>query len=130
THPNIRLRMGIHSGPVNEVPDVNQRANIAGAGINMAQRVMDCGDSGHILLSKHVAEDLEQDDYWQPLLHDTVECEVKHGVSIRITSLYDAGVGNSQLPKKIAAIKRHRRRLQLAALITGLFIICVIVTAF
>ena len=74
SHPNIGLRMGVHSGPVNEVLDVNQRANIAGAGINMAQRVMDCGDAGHILLSKHVAEDLEQDEDWQPRLHDLGEC--------------------------------------------------------
>ena len=83
SHPAIQLRMGIHSGPVNEVVDVNQRANIAGAGINMAQRVMDCGDAGHILLSKHVAEDLEQDDRWRPLLHDLGTCEVKHGVPRR-----------------------------------------------
>ena len=83
-HPNIQLRMGIHSGPVNEIVDVNQRANIAGAGINIAQRVMDCGDAGHILVSKHAAEDLEQYDHWQPLLHDLGECEVKHGVRIGI----------------------------------------------
>jgi class 3 adenylate cyclase len=78
-HPRIALRMGIHSGPVNEVVDVNQRQNIAGRGINMAQRVMDCGDAGHILVSKHVAEDLEQHDRWRPLLHDLGSCEVKHG---------------------------------------------------
>src|SRR5438876_564175 len=114
THPNIRLRMGIHSGPVNEVPDVNQRANIAGAGINMAQRVMDCGDSGHILLSKHVAEDLEQDDYWQPLLHDIGECEVKHGMRIGIANLYDSETGNPQLPKRLQAVKRRRTRARWA----------------
>src|SRR5438046_8227481 len=78
-HPAIQLRMGIHSGPVNEVVDVNQRTNIAGAGINMAQRVMDCGDAGHILTSKHVAEDLAQDDRRRPLLHDPVTGHVKHG---------------------------------------------------
>src|SRR5881398_3344863 len=72
-HPRIALRMGIHSGPVNEVVDVNQRQNIAGAGINMAQRVMDCGDAGHIFVSKHVAEDLEQHDRWRPLLQFTAE---------------------------------------------------------
>src|SRR5436305_4100237 len=87
-HPNIQLRMGIHSGPVNEVADVNQRANIAGAGINLAQRVMDCGDAGHILVSKHSAEDLEQYDHWEPCLHDLGECEVKHGVRVHVFNLY------------------------------------------
>ena len=81
-HPRIALRMGIHSGPVNEVADVNERQNIAGAGINLAQRVMDCGDAGHILVSKHVAEDLEQHDRWRPLLHELGSCEVKHGVRL------------------------------------------------
>ena len=80
----IQLRMGIHSGPVNEVVDVNERANVAGAGINMAQRVMDCGDAGHILLSRHVAEDLEQYDRWRPLLHDLGTCEVKHGMRVGV----------------------------------------------
>src|SRR6187431_916662 len=83
-HPRLQLRMGIHSGPVSEVVDVNERANLAGAGLNMAQRVMDCGDAGHILLSKHVAEDLEQYGHWQPHLHDLGECEVKHGVRVPI----------------------------------------------
>src|SRR6266481_7206932 len=68
--PRLQLRMGIHSGPVGGVVDVNERANLAGAGLNMAQRVMDCGDAGHILLSKHVAEDLEEYQKWRPLLHD------------------------------------------------------------
>src|SRR6266849_638713 len=81
-HPELRVRMGIHSGPVNEVADLNEQANIAGAGINMAQRVMDCGDAGHILLSRHVAEDLEQYRQWQPHLHDLGECEVKHGTRV------------------------------------------------
>ena len=76
------MRMGIHSGPVSEVTDVSGRTNIAGAGINMAQRVMDCGDAGHILLSKHVAEDLEEYEQWRPLLHDLGACEVKHGVRV------------------------------------------------
>ena len=88
THPNLPLRMGVHSGPVSGVVDVNERANVAGAGINMAQRVMDCGDAGHILLSKHVAEDLEQYGHWQPHLHDLGECEVKHGVRVYITNLH------------------------------------------
>src|SRR5437660_1847247 len=101
THPAIQLRMGIHSGPVNEVVDVNQRANIAGAGINMAQRVIDCGDAGHILLSQHVAEDLQQADRWRPLLHDLGTCEVKHGIRIDISNLYSDEVGNPQLPRKL-----------------------------
>src|SRR4026207_51117 len=113
--PAIPLRMGIHSGPVNEVVDVNQRANIAGAGINMAQRVMDCGDAGHILLSKHVAEDLEQDERWRPLLHDLGTCEVKHGVRIGLANLYDSEVGNAQLPKKQQAVKKHHAHVRWAA---------------
>src|SRR5438067_13354211 len=87
-HPEFKLRMGVHSGAVSGVIDVNERANVAGAGINMAQRVMDCGDTGHILLSKHVAEDLEQCGHWQSLLHDLGECEVKHGVHVHIVNLY------------------------------------------
>jgi TolB-like protein/class 3 adenylate cyclase len=114
SHPAIQLRMGIHSGPVNEVLDVNQRANITGVGINMAQRVMDCGDAGHILLSKHVAEDLEQDERWRPLLHDLGTCEVKHSVRVGVTNLYSDEVGNSRLPKKIQA-SRHRKRIGWAA---------------
>src|SRR5947209_5940563 len=74
SHPELRVRMGIHSGPVNEITDLNAQANIAGAGINVAQRVMDCGDAGHILLSKHVAEDLEHYGHWQPRLHGLGEC--------------------------------------------------------
>jgi TolB-like protein/class 3 adenylate cyclase/Tfp pilus assembly protein PilF len=100
SHPNIQLRMGIHSGPVNEVADVNQRANIAGAGINIAQRVMDCGDAGHILVSKHVAEDLEHHDHWQPLLHDLGECEVKHGARVHVVNLYTEELGNPGIPEK------------------------------
>jgi class 3 adenylate cyclase len=69
-HPQIALRMGIHSGPVNQITDVNDRSNFAGAGINVAQRVMDCGDAGHILLSKHVADDLAQYRHWRPYLQD------------------------------------------------------------
>src|SRR5437868_15215886 len=99
--PKLELRMGIHTGPVDQVSDVNQRSNVAGAGINMAQRVMNCGDAGHILLSKHVAEDLEQDDRWRPLLHDLGTCEVKHGVRVGVSHFYSDGVGNVQLPKKL-----------------------------
>src|SRR5262249_7063545 len=99
-HPELKLRMGIHSGPVSGVVDVSGRSNIAGAGINIAQRVMDCGDAGHILLSKHVAEDLEEYEPWQPLLHDLGECEVKHGVRVHVVNLYTDELGNPQLPEK------------------------------
>jgi len=99
-YPNIQLRMGVHSGPVNEVADVNQRANVTGSGINIAQRVMDCGDAGHILISKHAAEDLEQYDHWEPYLHELGECEVKHGVRVSIVNLYTDELGNDRTPEK------------------------------
>src|SRR5437773_5736729 len=130
SHPAIQLRMGIHSGPVNEVVDVNQRANIAGAGINMAQRVMDCGDTGHILLSKHVAEDLEQDDRWRPLLHDLGTCEVKHGVRVGVTNLYSDEVGNPQLPKKFQALQKHHSHVRWAEVAIALLILGAIAAAF
>src|SRR6266436_4058038 len=87
-HPHLQLRMGVHSGPVSGVIDVTGRANLAGAGLNMARRVMECGDAGHILLSKHVAEDLGEYEQWRPLLHGLGECEVKHGVRVAIVNLY------------------------------------------
>jgi len=130
SHPAIQLRMGIHSGPVNEVVDVNQRANIAGAGINMAQRVMDCGDAGHILLSKHVAEDLEQDDRWRPLLHDLGTCEVKHGVRVGVTNLYSDDVGNPQLPKKFQTLKKHQSRVHWTQVAIALLVLGAIAAAF
>jgi TolB-like protein/Tfp pilus assembly protein PilF/class 3 adenylate cyclase len=102
SHPEIRIRMGIHSGPVNEVTDLNEQANIAGAGINIAQRIMDCGDAGHILVSKHAAEDLEQYDQWQPYLHDLGECEVKHGERLHVVNLCNDEIGNSAVPTKFA----------------------------
>src|SRR3989441_3405452 len=102
-HPELRLRMGVHSGPVSGVVDVNGHANVAGAGINIAQRVMDCGDAGHILLSKRVAEDLEQYGHWQPHLHDLGECEVKHGVRVHVVNLYTDELGNPIVPAKFAA---------------------------
>jgi len=101
-HPEIRVRMGIHSGPVNEVTDLNEQANIAGAGINIAQRIMDCGDAGHILVSKHAAEDLEQYDQWQPYLYDLGECEGKHGERLHVVNLYNNEIGNSAAPTKCA----------------------------
>ncbi len=99
-HPELKVRMGVHSGPVSGTTDVNARSNVAGAGINMAQRVMDCGDAGHILLSRRVAEDLAQYRHWQPNLHDLGECEVKHGVMVSVVNLYTNEVGNPQLPEK------------------------------
>ena len=105
-HPELRVRMGIHSGPVNAVTDLNEQSNIAGAGINIAQRVMDCGDAGHILLSKHVAEDLEHYPRWQPYLHDLGEWEVKHGVRVSLVNLYGNDAGNAALPTRLAAQKR------------------------
>jgi TolB-like protein len=107
-YPQLKLRMGIHSGPVNEVRDVNDRANVAGAGINIAQRVMDCGDAGHILLSKRVAEDLAHSRQWRTYLHDLGECSVKHGVPIFIVNLYTDEFGNAQLPEKIKQWQSER----------------------
>src|SRR6478672_4287503 len=99
-HPELRVRMGIHSGPVSEVTDVSGRTNIAVAGINTAQRVMDCGDTGHILLSQHVADDLMQYRQWAPRLRDLGECEVKHGVRLRLVNLYAEPLGNPDPPEK------------------------------
>src|SRR6266568_7153053 len=117
SHPEVAVRMGIHSGPVSEVTDVSGRTNITGGGINMAQRVMDCGDAGHILLSKHVADDLQEHRQWSSWLHDLGECEVKHGVRLGIANLYHDGAGNPQLPKKFQALKKHRARVRWAATI-------------
>ncbi|HEU5245857.1 MAG TPA: tetratricopeptide repeat protein [Candidatus Udaeobacter sp.] len=125
-HPRLPLRMGIHSGPVSGVIDVNERANLAGTGLNMAQRVMNCGDAGHILLSKRVAEDLEVYEKWRPLLHDLGSCEVKHGARIALVSLYSDQFGNAKLPLKVAA-QRRRTRMRWAAMITTLLVLAVIV---
>src|SRR5438477_2325243 len=103
-HPELSVRMGIHSGPVNEVADVNERTNITGAGINVAQRVMDCGDAGHILLSKHVADDLEQYPQWRSHLHELGECEVKHGVRVHAVNLYTDEVGNPEVPERFKTV--------------------------
>jgi TolB-like protein/class 3 adenylate cyclase/Tfp pilus assembly protein PilF len=105
-HPRIQLRMGVHSGPVNRVTDVNDKTNFAGSGINVAQRVLDCGDAGHILLSGHIAEDLTQYRHWHPYLHDLGECEVKHGLRLHVFNLYKDDLGNPQVPDKL---KRSRR---------------------
>src|SRR5438132_7071370 len=117
--PQLRLRMGIHSGPVNEVTDLNEQANIAGAGINLAQRVMDCGDAGHILLSKRVADDLEQYPQWREHLHELGQVEVKHGVKIDVVNFYNDDVGNAKLPAKLKAgrlaVTRRRKRIVIGA---------------
>src|SRR5436305_11399510 len=129
-HPRLQVRMGIHSGPVSGIVDVNEQANLAGAGINIAKRVMDCGDAGHILLSKHVAEDLEEYEQWRPLLHDLGTLEVKHGVRVSVTNLYWDEVGNPQLPKKLEAVKKHHAHVRWAAVAIGLLVIGAIVAAF
>src|SRR5947209_3100930 len=103
-HPEVPVRMGIHRGPVSEVTDVSGRSNIAGAGINMAQRVMDCGDAGHILVSQHVADDLVQYRQWAPRLRDLGECEVKHGVRLHLVNLYAEPLGNPEPPDKFRQI--------------------------
>src|SRR5690348_3805192 len=122
-HPKLRVRMGIHSGPVNEVADVNERANIAGAGINIAQRVMDCGDAGHILLSRHVAEDLQHYSEWRPYLHDVGQCEAKHGEVISIVNLYTSELGNSEPPRLKRPQSEVRRRRRTALLFAGLSLV-------
>ena len=107
--PELPVRMGVHSGPVSAVTDLNDRTNAAGIGINVAQRVMDCGDSGHILLSKRVAEDLQQYGRWRPYLHDLGEMEVKHGSQVHVFNLYTHGAGNPDLPEKLRQVKPTRR---------------------
>jgi TolB-like protein/integral membrane sensor domain MASE1/class 3 adenylate cyclase/Tfp pilus assembly protein PilF len=108
-HPRIRLRMGVHSGPVNRITDVNDKTNFAGSGINVAQRVLDCGDAGHILLSAHVAEDLAQYRHWQPCLHDLGECEVKHGLRLHLFNLCKENLGNPQIPEKLTRRRRWKQ---------------------
>src|SRR5437868_94746 len=122
-NPRLQVRMGIHSGPVSGVVDVNERTNVAGAGINLAQRVMDCGDAGHILLSHHVAEDLAEYERWRPFLHDIGTFEVKHGARVSVTNLYSDEVGNPQRPKKFHAIKKQLTRLRWAVVAVGLLVL-------
>ena len=116
THPELHLRMGIHSGPVSEVTDVNERTNIAGAGIDIAQRVMDYGDAGHILLSKHVADDLTPFPRWNRYLHDLGECEVKHGGKVSLVNFYTEELGNPQLPEKLRRAQQEQARRTIAVL--------------
>src|SRR5216110_2079819 len=132
-HPELNVRMGIHSGPVNEVTDLNEQANIAGAGINIAQRIMDCGDAGHILVSKHAAEDLEQYDQWQPYLYDLGECEGKHGERLHVVNLYNNEIGNPAVPGKFgrkaiagtpsSVATGNRRRYSIVAMAIGALIV-------
>jgi TolB-like protein/class 3 adenylate cyclase len=129
-HPHLKLRMGVHSGPVSGVIDVNGRANLAGAGLNMAQRVMDCGDAGHILLSRHVAEDLGEYEQWRPLLHDLGTCEVKHGVRMSVVNLYGEQSGNPGLPKKFQILRKKKTRTRWAMLMAALLALAAIGTVF
>src|SRR6266481_4432867 len=126
----LQVRMGIHSGPVSGVVDMNERTNVAGAGINLAQRVMDCGDAGHILLSRHVAEDLAEYERWRPYLHDIGTFEVKHGVRLSVTNLYSDEVGNPNLPSKLEAVKKHHAQVRWAEIAAALLVLGAIVAAF
>jgi len=108
-HPHIKVRMGVHSGPVNRVTDVDDKTNFAGSGINVAQRVLEFGDAGHILLSAHVAEDLSEYRHWQPYLHDLGECEVKHGLRLHLFNVYKDNLGNPQVPEKVKQGKRSKQ---------------------
>jgi len=128
-HPGLHVRMGIHSGPVNEITDLNEQANIAGAGINIAQRIMDCGDAGHILLSKHVADDLEHYPRWRSFLHELGECEVKHGVRVDVINFYGEGIGNPQVPRRFQILEKHRAQTRWAAIAAGLLLLAGIIAA-
>jgi TolB-like protein/Tfp pilus assembly protein PilF len=126
-HLRLQLRMGIHSGPVSGVLDVNERANLAGAGLNMAKRVMDCGDAGHILLSYHVAEDLAEYERWRPFLHDIGTFEVKHGMRASVTNLYSEEIGNPRLPSKLQAVRKHRAHVRWAEITAALLVLGAII---
>jgi serine/threonine-protein kinase len=126
-HPRLQIRMGIHSGTVSAVVDVNERMNVAGPGINRAQRVMDCGDAGHILLTRHVAEDLAEYERWPPFLHDIGNLEVKHGVQMSITNLYSDEVGNPQLPSRLQTARKRRVRVRWAEIAASLLVLAAIV---
>src|SRR5438034_5922876 len=129
-HQRLQIRMGIHSGPVRGVIDVAGRTNLTGAGLNLAQRVMECGDAGHTLLSKHVAEDLAEFEEWRPLLHDLGTCEVKHGVQVAIVNLWSDDVGNPQLPQKFKALRKQRARVRWAETAVALLLLAAIAAAF
>src|SRR5260370_37552115 len=108
-HPKIQLRMGVHSGPVSGAIDVNGQANLAGAGLNVAQRVTDCGDAGHIVLSKHVAEDLSEFEEWRPSPHDVGTCEVKHGMQVAIVDLWSDDVEEPSASAKVSSSQETAR---------------------
>jgi TolB-like protein/Tfp pilus assembly protein PilF len=126
SHPRLRLRMGINTGPVSGVADVNDRSNVAGAGINIAQRVMDLGDGGHILLSKRAAEDLSQYRRWEPYLHDIGEVEVKHGVRVGIVNFYTDSIGNPELSSKLRAARKKWTGGRIALLVAAGVMVAVI----
>jgi class 3 adenylate cyclase len=126
----LQVRMGIHSGPVSGVVDVTERTNVAGAGVNMARRVMDCGDAGHILLSRHVAEDLAEYERWRPFLHDIGTFECKHQVRVNVTNLYSEEVGNAKLPSKLQAVRKRRAHVRWAEIGAALLVLGAIIAAF
>src|SRR5436305_2592090 len=123
----LQVRMGIHSGPISGVVDVNERTNVAGAGINLAQRVMDCGDAGHILLSRHVAEDLAEYERWRPFLHDIGTFELKHGAPVSVSNLYSDEVGNANLPTKLQAVRKHRAHIRWVQISAALIVLGAII---
>jgi len=125
-HPELLVRMGIHSGPVSEVTDVSGRTNISGAGINMAQRVMDCGDAGHILLSQHVADDLIHSRQWASRLRDLGECEVKHGVRLHLVNLYAEPLGNVAVAHKFRQAKVQPTQRRNVGLVTALAVVAIL----
>src|SRR6476660_9433455 len=129
-NPRLQVRMGVHRGPVSGVVDVNERTNVVGAGLNLAQRVMDCGDAGHILVSRHVAEDLAEYERWRPFLHDIGTFEVKHGARVSVTNLYSDEVGNPSLPGKLQAVKKHHAHVRWAAVAIGLLVVAAIISSF
>lgn len=126
SHPDLKLRLGIHSGLVYRIADINENLNIAGGGINIAQRVMDCGDAGHIILSKRVADDLGQLSRWARDLHDLGEVVVKHGVRLHIYSLHNDEIGNAAQPAKLSSLEKSRRPSRAFLIIALLVILAVI----
>src|SRR5256714_3642317 len=129
-HPRLQIRMGIHSGPVSGVVDVTERTNVAGAGVNIARRVMDCGDAGHILLSRHVAEDLAEYERWREFLHEIGTFEAKHGVAVSVTNLYSDEVGNAKLPTKLQAVRKRRAHVRWAEIGATFLVLGAIIAAF
>jgi class 3 adenylate cyclase len=126
-NPELRLRAGVHIGPVFRRADIKDEINVVGGGINLAQRVMDCGDVGHILISSSVAEVLLQLSEWPPYLHDLGECEVKHGVRIHLYNVYNDTVGNPELPAKLKkpALPARPRAWRWVALAVGVVVLLI-----